>query len=82
MAKHRQSFDTDLPAFWKLPSFVAKNGYARPNKLDDTPLNDAVGFQGKFFDYLLADARRLETFGKGMKGYAADRPAWIDMLVS
>lgn len=78
-------YDSMIPVFHKLPSFLADTKYNSDTSdfSNNGPFQDALGCKGaNVFEYYGSHLDEFETFNNAMTGYTAERASWLDIYPS
>lgn len=78
-------YDSMIPVFHTLPSFLADTNYNSDTSdfSNNAPFQDALGCRGtNVFDYYGSHLDEFETINNAMAGYTAERASWLDIYPS
>lgn len=80
MERSNQLFSASsaAPALYKLPEYLARNGYKVPTKADDSPFTYAYNTSETWFSWLEAHPTVYNQFNNHMTAYHEGRPSWMD----
>lgn len=76
------SYDATIPAFYKLPIFLAHNAYRNPVDPNNGVFQYAKGWKGDMFDYYQAHPVEGQSFNHVMGGVMANQARWVDIFPS
>jgi hypothetical protein len=74
------SYDATVPCFFKMPEFLARNGYKNPVNPDDGIFQYAKGWKGDMFNYYESHPIESASYNHVMGGVMENQAGWLDIF--
>lgn len=73
-------YDATIPCFFKMPMYLAQNGYKNPLDPSNGVFQYAKGWKGDMFHYYESHPVEGESFNHVMGGVMANQAGWVDIF--